>query len=236
MGSSPQFETKNFIFITVESSDETRFCVSHEGIPIGLGRLFFTGIALAIKIPSQNEEAPHYKKLLLTKYTDSTLTLREACLPIYIHHTMVPFISISYLPHHSWKICWLWEGNKEEKQFDCTQSSIISIEGRVQPCTRTLCVHEMSYWVPLILLEWLGWLGLLLGTGVIFTRFDALLGRLQVIFCLVPKSKRLRELVGEVPVGAIPPVSRWKEPGVHFSLDVLLSWADRGWCAHECVC
>ena len=101
MGSSPQFETKNFIFIIVECSDETRFCVSHEGIPIGLGRLFFTGIALAIKIPSQNEEAPHYEKLLLTKYTDSTLTLREACLPIYTHHTMVPFISISYLPHHS---------------------------------------------------------------------------------------------------------------------------------------
>ena len=24
--------------------------------------------------------------------------------------------------------------------------------------------------------------------------------------------------------------------GVHFSLDVLLSWADRGSCAHKCVC
>ena len=25
-------------------------------------------------------------------------------------------------------------------------------------------------------------------------------------------------------------------PGVHFSLSVLLSWADRGSCAHKCVC
>ena len=46
---SPKLETKNFIFIIVECSDETRFCVSHEGIPIGLGRLYFTGIALALK-------------------------------------------------------------------------------------------------------------------------------------------------------------------------------------------
>ena len=26
-----------------------------------------------------------------------------------------------------------------------------------------------------------------------------------------------------------------QEPGVHFSLDMLLSWADRGSCAHKCV-
>ena len=97
---APNSRPKNFIFIIVESSDETRFCVSHEGIPIGLGRLYFTGIALAMKIPSQKEEAPHCEKLSLTKYTVSTLTLQEACLPIYIHHSMVPFISMSYLPHH----------------------------------------------------------------------------------------------------------------------------------------
>ena len=60
--------------------------MSHKGIPIGLGRLYFTGIALAIKIPSQKEDAPHWKKFSLTKYTVSTLILREACLPIYTHH------------------------------------------------------------------------------------------------------------------------------------------------------
>ena len=68
-------------------------------IPIGLGRLYFTGIALAIKILSQKEDAPHCKKLSLTKYTASTLSLQEACLPIYIHHSMGLFISMSYLPH-----------------------------------------------------------------------------------------------------------------------------------------
>ena len=46
---SLQLETQNFIFIILESSDETRICVSHKGIPIGLGKLCFTGIALAIK-------------------------------------------------------------------------------------------------------------------------------------------------------------------------------------------
>ena len=28
----------------------------------------------------------------------------------------------------------------------------------------------------------------------------------------------------------------WSEPGVHFLLDVLISWADRGSCAHKCIC
>ena len=35
-----QLETQTFILSILESSDETRFCVSHEGIPIGLGRLY----------------------------------------------------------------------------------------------------------------------------------------------------------------------------------------------------
>ena len=70
-----QLETQNFILIILESSDETRFCVSHEGIPIGLGRLYLTGIALAIKIPSKKEEAPHCKKFSLIKFTVYTSTL-----------------------------------------------------------------------------------------------------------------------------------------------------------------
>ena len=52
---SLQLETQNFIFIILESSDETRFCVSHKGIPIGLGRLYFTGIALAINKTSKKK-------------------------------------------------------------------------------------------------------------------------------------------------------------------------------------
>ena len=43
--------------------------MSHEGIPIGLGRLYLTGIVLAIKIPSKKEEAPHCKKYSLIKFT-----------------------------------------------------------------------------------------------------------------------------------------------------------------------
>ena len=31
-------------------------------------------------------------------------------------------------------------------------------------------------------------------------------------------------------------LSFWAKTGVHFSLDVLISWADRGSCAHKCVC
>ena len=30
--------------------------------------------------------------------------------------------------------------------------------------------------------------------------------------------------------------AEWLVTGVHFSLDVLPSWADRGSCAHKCVC
>ena len=37
-----QLETQNFILIILESSDETRFCVSHEGLSNGLGTFGLT--------------------------------------------------------------------------------------------------------------------------------------------------------------------------------------------------